>query len=181
MNKEIINICDKISSNEDISMKEFKTISSYLWKCNQWKSWNTDDVISEFFIDVRLNYDRDKQYKQKEIWIYSHIKRAIQKIAIFDTVGTLNNPAPVCIDSFEIEDTWLLPSDITQEKIEEFLMGKEWILKTQLEKDIYINCIKWDTPILYIAKEYGKSAEWWRIIKDRIIDKVKNYIENLGK
>lgn len=178
MKIDIINICDKISSNEEISQQEYNTLVWYLHKCNQDKSWNTDDVISEFLLDVRLNYDKNKQLKQKEAWIYAHIKWAIQKIAIFDTTGTLNNPVPISLDGWEVEDD-LTPCDLSQEVIDEFILWIDWLLQPGLERDIYENCIKGNTPVVYITREYWKSAERGRIIKQRIFAKIRKLIENM--
>jgi len=181
MKADIIKICDRISTNQDISLDEFQRIKSYLIKCNDGKTWCTDDVMSEFFLDVRLNYNKDKLPKQKEAWIYAHIKRAIQKIAIFDTTWTLNNPVPAALDGYEIEDNWLIPSDLTQEAIDDTVLWITWLLSSWLERDIYENCIKWNTPVVYIAKEYWKSAERWRVIKERVLGKIRNYIENMPR
>ena len=178
MKADIIKICDKISVNEEIALDEYNNISSYLMKCNQWKSWNTDDVISEFLLDVRQNYDKERDVRQKEAWIYAHIKRVIQKIAIFDVKWTLNNPVPVSLEWFEIEDMGHQPSDLSQEVIDNFILCVDELFEPGLERDIYENCVKWNTPVVYIAKEYGKSAEWGRIIKDRVLLKIRNYIEN---
>ena len=179
MKSELIKICDKISNNEEISLDEYKVVKSYLYKCNEWKSWNADDVVSEFILDVKLNFDSKKEIKQKEAWLYAHIKRAIQKIAIFDTVWTLNNPAPVSLNGIEIEDLWWQPTDLSREMIDNFVLWIDWLFTPWLERDIYECCIKWNTPVVYIAKEYGKSAEWWRIVKDRVLEKIRNYIENM--
>lgn len=179
MKSELIKICDKISNNEEITFDEYKVVKSYLFKCNEWKSWNSDDVVSEFILDVKLNYDTTKETKQKEARIYAHIKRAIQKIAIFDVTWTLNNPAPVSLDWIEIEDIWWKPTDLTRDMIDNFLLWVDWLFTPGLERDIYENCIKGNTPVVYIAKEHWKSAEWGRIIKDRVLAKIRNFIENM--
>lgn len=181
MKTDIINICDRISINEDISMREFKTISQYLKKANQFKKGNPNDVVSEFLLDVRLNYNKDRTQKEKEARVYAHIKRAIQKVSIFDNKWTLYNPTPAWVDGSDLVDEQLLPSDLTRDAIDDILLWVDWLIKDWLERDIYESCIKWNTHICYIAKEHWKSAEWWRVIKNRILKKIENYIENMPK
>lgn len=180
MKADIIKICDKISVNEDISMSEFETLQNYITKANEFKNWNTDDVFSEFVLAVRMQYDRDRTVKEKEWRIYANIKRAIQKVSIFDNTGTLNNPAPIALCWYEIEDKWWQPSDISQETLDEFLNVDE-LFEDWLEREIYETCIKWGFPVLYIAKEYWKSAEWGRVVKERVLAKIRNYIEKKPK
>lgn len=178
MNANIIKIADKIAKNEDISMDEFKFIKGYIFTANKWKNWNTDDVVSNFVLDIRENYNPEVDIKWKEAWIYAHIKKAIRMQASFDWAGTLYSPVPVALKWYDII-WWEQPNDAFQINEEEEKI--EWIyslLHNDLERDIYINCILWKTPVAYIAKEHWKSAQWWKIVKDRIGKRIKDYIEN---
>lgn len=181
MNSKVVQIADKIARNEDVTMDEFKFITWYIYKANKGKQWNPDDVVSNFVLDVREHYNPDFDVKSKEGWIYAHIKWAITNQAIFDYAWTLNNPVPVSTDWYEVE--WIIRPDkefqinIEQQEVEDIYK----ILHTPLEKDIYTYCILWNVPVAHIAKEHKKSAQWWKIIKDRISKRIKDYIENKPK
>lgn len=181
MNANIIKIADKIARNEEVTMDEFDFLNGYIHKANKWKTWNSDDVVSNFILDVRQNYKPDYSIKEKEAWIYAHIKYNILIQAKFDGAGLLYNPVPIPITWYEME-WWMWPDeeyDILQwERLLDEICN---ILHTPFEKDIYLNCILWNTPVAHIAKEYNKSAEWWRIIKDRISKRIKEYIEKINK
>ena len=89
----------------------------------------------------------------------------------------LYNPAPVPT-SWEDIDWWLTPEEIFMQTQQIETINKICeLLRSDLEKDIYINCIVWDTPVAYIAKEYGKSPERWRKVKEKICKKIKEYID----
>lgn len=178
MNSKIINVSDRIARNEDISMQDFKFLQWYIWKANKNKLGNSDDVVSNYVLDVREHYNPDFDIKAKEAWIYAHIKQAIMVQTRFDAAWLLYNPVPVPTSGFEIEyDNW---PEIEYQIWEETEMIEEiyWILHTQLEKDIYTYCILWNTPVAHIAKEHWKSAQRWKIVKDRISKRIKDYIEN---
>jgi hypothetical protein len=180
MNQDIVKIADRIARNEDISMDEFNKLSRYISKANSNKSWNTDDVFSNFVLDVRQNYNPDFDKKAKEAWIYAHIKHAITTQSRFDS-WTLYSPLPVAVDCYEM-DWWSRPDRVFEEKLEKEKMNEfYWTLRNQFEKDIYINCILWDTPAAHIAKEYWKSTQWWNFVKDKILKKIKEHIENEGE
>lgn len=181
MKADIINITDRIANNEDITMKEFVVLKGYISKANKWKTGNSDDVVSNFVLDVRENYKPEMNEKQKEAWIYAHIKHAITTQARFDWAWTLYNPIPIPTTGYDIE-WWLWPAHEFQVNYEyEELDDICNIFRTQLEKDIYINCILWNTPVAHIARKHWKSPEWWRIMKNRIAKRVKDYIENKNK
>lgn len=181
MNPLIVKIADKIARNEDITMDEFKKLKGYIYMANKWKTWNADDVVSNFVLDVREHYNPDYSFEEKEAWIYAHIKYNILVQAKFDNAWLLYNPVPVPITWHDME-WWINPEYEFQIKAENKELEDIYnILHTPFERDLYTNCILWDTPVAYIAKEYGKSAEWWRIIKDRISKRIKEYIENKGK
>ncbi|MBO7693128.1 MAG: hypothetical protein J6T10_10905 [Methanobrevibacter sp.] len=84
MNAKVLDISDKIARNEDVTMEEFKFLKGYIRKSNKGKLGNPDDVLSNFALDVRENYNPDMHEKQKEAWIYAHIKYAITVQARFD-------------------------------------------------------------------------------------------------
>ena len=181
MNIRVIEISDKIARNEDVTMDEFKFLKWYIWKANKSKPGNPDDVLSNFVLDVRENYNPDMHEKQKEAWIYAHIKYAIIVQSRFDWWWMLYWPVPVSLTGFEME-WWVWPEleyQITLEtqELDEIL----WMLHTPLERDIYINCMLGNSPVAHIAKEHWKSAQWWKIVKDRIGKKIKEYIENKDK
>lgn len=181
MNAKIIEITDRISNNEDIWMDEFKLLRWYIHKSNKCKTGNSDDVLSNYVLDVRENYNSDMNIKQKEAWIYAHIKHAITTQARFDWAWTLYNPIPIPTTGYDIE-WWLWPAHEFQVNYEyEELDDICNIFRTPLEKDIYMNCILWNTPVAHVAKRNWKSAQWWKIIKDRIAKRVKDYIENKHK
>lgn len=182
MNPKVIEIADAIAQNLEVSYEDFKFLKGYIFICNKFKTWNSDDVFSSFLLDIRENYDPWFDPKQKEVWLYAHIKKAITNMARFDRYWLLNNPVPVIIDidwhhvpvsseawpdkSYEVLD-WI-------RMIEEL---KE-IIRDGFEMDIYIECIVWKTPVSYIAAARWKSAERWRIIRDKVLSKLKLYIEN---
>ena len=180
MNAKIIDISDRIARNVEITNADLKTLRGYIYKSNKWKKWNWEDVLSNFVLDIRENYNPDIDTKAKEAWIYAHIKKAITQQARFDT-GTLYNPMPIPTCWYEIEShTW--PADELQIELEEEELKEILnILHSPLEKDLYINCILWKTPVAYIAKEHWKSSQRWKIIKDRISKRIKEYIENKSK
>lgn len=180
MNERIIEISDRIARNEDISMEEFTKLKGYIFKSNKGKKWNREDVFSNYVLDVRENYNPDLSKEEKEARIYAHIKKAITRTARFDS-WTLYSPLPIPMGEYEIEWNNTPQHTLQIEMEEEEIKDIYNILHTPLEKDIYINCILWNTPVAYIAKEHNRSAEWWRIIKDRIWIKIKEYIENKGK
>ena len=178
MNSNVIKISDRIARNEDITMEEFTFLKKYIQKANKNKTGNSDDVVSNFVLDVREHYNPDLDIKWKEAWIYAHIKHAIMVQARFDAAGTLYSPVPVPITGYDVEG-WQTPEmefqiNMEEEEIKEMY----WMLKTQFEKDIYVNCILWNIPLAHIAKEYWKSAQWWKIVKDRIGKRIKDFIEN---
>ena len=182
MNPKVVEIADAIARCEDLSYEDFKFIRGYIFICNKFKSWRTDDVLSNFMLDIRQNYNPDFDTKQKELWLYAHIKKAISDMARFDNYGTLHNPVPVIIDI-----NWHnipVSSEVSPEKSFEI---SEWlrlieslkeIIRDWFEMDIYIECIVWNTPLSTIASQWWKSAERWRVTKDKIIGKLKLYIEN---
>lgn len=178
MNEKFITISDRIARNEDITMDEFKFIKGYIFNANKGKTWNPEDVVSNFVLDVRENYNPDMNKAQKEAWIYAHIKHAITTQARFDAAWTLYNPIPVPINWYEME-WWTRPEVEFQINLENEELEKIWeILWDWLEKEIYTNCIIWNMPIAYIAREHWKSSEWWRVVKEKIYKKIKEYIEN---
>ena len=178
MNSTIIQVSDRIARNEDISMEEFTLLKGYIYKANKNKTWNSDDVLSNFVLDVRMNYNPDMDIKGKEAWIYAHIKHAITTQARFDAAWTLHNPIPVPITWYDIE-WWRWPQAEYQinEEVKE-LDDIYNMLRSPLEKDIYKNCILWNTPVAHIAKEHWKSAQRWKIVKDRISKRIQDFIEN---
>lgn len=101
--------------------------------------------------------------------------------ARFDAAGTLYNPVPVPITWYEV-DGWERPEQQFQineeyEELDEIYK----MLRTQIEKDVYVNCILWNTPVAHIAKEHWKSAQRWKIIKDRISKRIQEFIENKSR
>lgn len=181
MNAKVLDISDKIARNEDVTMDEFKFIKGYIWKANKGKMGNPDDVLSNFVLDVRENYNPDMHEKQKEAWIYAHIKYAITIQARFDWTWTLYWPMPIATTWYEM--AWWIGPELEYQINSEYDELQEilWILHSDFEVDIYLNCILWNTPVAHIAKEHWKSAQWWKIIKDRIGKRIKDYIENKGE
>lgn len=182
MNPRVVEICDRLASWEELTLEEFKFIKAYLFTCNKFKWWESNDVLSNFLLDVKENYNSWFEFKQKEIRIYAHIKKAISDASRFDRHWLLNNPVPVIVDTESAIIIW--PEVETPNKVYEYA---EWerlieslkeIIRDWFEMDIYVYCIIGDTPVSAIATERWKSAERWRVTKDKVLEKLKLYIEN---
>jgi hypothetical protein len=63
MNSNVIKISDRIARNEDITMEEFTFLKKYIQKANKNKTGNSDDVVSNFVLDVREHYNPDLDIK----------------------------------------------------------------------------------------------------------------------
>lgn len=182
MNPKVVEIADAIARNEDLSFDDFKFIKGYIFMCNKFKTWNSDDVLGNFLLDVKENYDPNFDTKQKEIRIYAHIKKAISDMARFDNYWLLYNPVPVIVDS-EC-DNIVLPTDWNPDELfrlaewERLIDELKEIIRDWFEMDIYVHCIVWNMSISAISEEWWKSSERWRVIKDKILAKLKLYIEN---
>lgn len=162
-------------------MEEFEFLKGYIFKANKNKTGNPDDVVSNFVLDVRQHYNPDMARIQKEAWIYAHIKQAIMVQARFDAAGTLYNPVPVPITWYDVAG-WERPEHQFQINEEYGELDEIYkMLRTQIEKDVYVNCILWNTPVAHIAKEHWKSAQRWKIIKDRISKRIQEFIENKSR
>lgn len=182
MNPRVIEIADAIARWEEISPEDFKFIKAYIFTCNKFKCWEADDVLSNFLLDIKNHYNPEFDFKQKEIWLYAHIKKAISDMSRFDRHWTLYNPVPVVVDNDLVVS--VNPGIDTPNKAFEYA---EWerlieslkeIIRDGFEMDIYVYCIIWDTPISSVATSRWKSPERWRVTKEKVLWKLKLYIEN---
>lgn len=181
MNPSIVPICDKISKNEDMSREEMNVLKGYIFKANKCKAWNKDDVFGSFVLDVRENYNPDLTYEEKESWVYCHIKYAILVQAKFDKKWLLYSPVPVSLSWYEKEGGTNPAAEyqITDEEEEIEYIYK--LLHWDFERAIYEQCILWWTPVKYVAKEFGKSSERGRVVKERISARIKEFIDYRNK
>ena len=182
MNPKVIEIADAIAKGEQVSPEDFKFIKGYIYSCNKFKFWNSDDVVSAFLLDIKESYDPSFEPKQKEVWLYWRIKKAITNQSRFDKYWMLNNPVPVIVD-FDWQYVPISSNHTPKELFDmntwiEMIEVLKAIIRDWFEMDVYEKCIVWDTPVSYVAADWWKSAERWRQTKGKIIRKLKFYIEN---
>lgn len=182
MNPRVIEICDSIVQWWDISSEDFKFLKAYIFACNKFKWGDSDDVFSNFLLDVKKFYDPWFETKQKEVWIYAHIKKAMSDMARFDKRWLLYNPVPVALGT-EIVEIISTEEDTPSRALEtaewqRLIESLKEIIRDWFEMDIYVYCVIWDSPVSVIASQWWKSAERWRVTKDKVLEKLKLYIEN---
>jgi len=171
-------IADKISKGEEITWEELAQLKKAVARTNAWHQWNTDDIVSKLTLLIKKTYNVDATDKEKWAWIFKSILW-------------------ICQDEWEIERNWTLyfksiphtwdvtsipyAEDYTDELNFKIMEEHFTSCLTPIELYIYKNNIQWDLPYMETAKKFWVSPQWIELLRDNLVKKIKDYIDNYLK
>lgn len=177
---KLTEVADKIARNEDITRDELDAIKRAVSRTNVWHKWNTDDIVGKFALAIRKNYNPKMDDREKAWWMFKTILWMCQdewEIALKWTL--YYKPTNIPIDAMSDNSNYIIWYEDMANDVN-FRIMEQYFTEVLDEKELYVyehNIKLWE-PYKDTAEYFNLSPQMVEKIRDKMIKKVSNYIEN---